>query len=66
MIANRQHEELRCDFCGAIASRYCEICGAQYCRTCATMPDEGGFDCADEHCGGAGYTKARELYEHMR
>ena len=55
-----------CDFCGATTIRRCDVCGAWYCKTCATMPDEGGWDCADEQCSGAGYTKAPELYAHMR
>jgi hypothetical protein len=54
MEAMRMHEDLKCDICGSIASRYCEICSAQYCKKCSSIPDEGGFDCIDKQCQGFG------------
>ena len=46
-----------CDFCSATAERHCDLCGADYCTLCASVPDEGRFDCPDDGCPGYGTLK---------
>ena len=46
-----------CDFCSSTAERHCDICGADYCTLCASVPDEGGWDCPDDGCPGYGTLK---------
>lgn len=43
---------VHCSCCGRLVATWtcCDACGCVYCGSCASVPDEGGNDCAEPGC----------------